>query len=49
MNDSASLRTPTEGYEPPNDLERILLLRQTGAVPASIKTRIPGQAGFIVQ
>ena len=49
VNDSASLRTPTEGYEPPNDLERILLLRQTGTVPASINTRIPGQAGFIVQ
>ena len=34
------------GYVPPNDLERVLLLRQTGAVPIA---SIPGDAGFIVQ
>ena len=49
VSDSADLRTPTEGFVPPNDLERILLLRQTGAQPASVAARIPGQAGFIVQ
>ena len=49
VSDSADLRTPTEGFIPPNDLERILLLRQTGAQPASVAARIPGQAGFVVQ
>lgn len=47
-----ALRAPTDGWRAPNDLERILLLRQTGhggpwdkAKPGSI----PGEAGFIVQ
>jgi pilus assembly protein CpaC len=48
------LRLPTDGYQPPTDLERILLLRQTGrqggAEAANLPTtRIPGNAGFIVQ
>ena len=49
------LRLPTDGYKPPSDLERILLLRQTarregGAQTGSQPTpHIPGNAGFIVQ
>ena len=34
------------GYTPPNDLQRVLLLRQHGNAPV---TPIPGDAGFIVQ
>ena len=49
VSDAANLRTPTDSFIPPNDLERILLLRQTGALPATVATRIPGQAGFVVQ
>ena len=50
----AALRLPTDGWQPPNDLERILLLRQVGP-PApgtqapSPPPHIPGSAGFIVQ
>ncbi len=49
------LRLPTDGYKPPSDLERILLLRQTarrgdGAQIGNQPTpHIPGNAGFIVQ
>ena len=48
------LHLPTDGYQPPTDLERILLLRQTGrtgsAAAASVTVpQIPGNAGFIVQ
>ena len=49
MDDPAQAHTPGEKFTPPNDLERILLLRQVGATPASVPGRIPGSAGFIVQ
>jgi pilus assembly protein CpaC len=50
-----TLRLPTDGWQAPNDLERILLLRQVGGPgnnppPSSQPTpHIPGSAGFIVQ
>jgi pilus assembly protein CpaC len=53
--DSAALKLPTDGWRPPSDLERILLLRQSarpasGPQPAkSPPPYIPGNAGFIVQ
>jgi hypothetical protein len=49
------VRLPTDGWQPPSDLERILLLRQSARAPgsaaasAATPTRIPGSAGFIVQ
>jgi len=43
------LRQPNEAYTPPNDLERILLLRQTGQAAPVRPTRISGAAGWIVQ
>ena len=49
VDDPASLHVPGENYTAPNDLERILLLRQAGATTTIPPTRIPGQAGFIVQ
>ncbi len=45
------LRLPTDGYRPPNDIERLLLLRQTGlrASGNSSAARVPGDAGFMVE
>ncbi len=54
VSNPSTLQLPSDGYRPPNDLERILLLRQTGR-PAggSANTvqaqRVPGQAGFVVE
>lgn len=48
--DPAALHVPGERYAPPNDFERILLLRQVGAAGTTAPpVRIPGAAGFIVQ
>lgn len=55
-----TLRGPTDGIQPTNDFERILLLRQIKPADAdgigrgrplaiAAPTRVPGQAGFIVQ
>jgi pilus assembly protein CpaC len=52
--DPRAVILPTDGFVAPNDLERILWLRQTGApqvtkpVPVAA-TRIPGSAGFILR
>jgi pilus assembly protein CpaC len=51
VNDVAALHLPTDGVTQPTDLERVLLARQIGQ-PSSglpVPTRIPGDAGFIVQ
>ncbi len=48
----AALSTPDQGWRPPNDLERILLLRQKArgeATNVAIRQSVPGDAGFIVQ
>jgi len=47
-----TLRLPTDGWTAPNDIERILLLRQTGFPPhgsSGATPHVPGSAGFIVQ
>lgn len=44
--DPNTVRDADAGYVPPNDLQRVLLLRQHGNAPAPV---IPGDAGFIVQ
>jgi pilus assembly protein CpaC len=49
VSDPAVLRQPDDAYAPPNDLERLLLLRQTGQVGSVRPTRISGAAGWIVQ
>jgi pilus assembly protein CpaC len=47
VNNPNSLASPDDGWSPPNDLQRILLLRNNGTMAAS--TTIPGDAGFMVQ
>ncbi len=42
-----SIASPDNGWSPPNDLQRILLLRNNGTDVA--KASIPGDAGFMVQ
>ncbi len=49
VSDPTVLRQPDDAYSPPNDLERILLLRQTGQATMVRPTRISGAAGWIVQ
>jgi pilus assembly protein CpaC len=51
----ATLRLPTDGWTAPNDVERILLMRQTGFPSSGAgganqpAPHVPGTAGFIVQ
>ena len=47
----AALTLPTDSYRVPNDLERILLLRQTarGTGSDALVPRVPGDAGFVVE
>lgn len=47
VSNPGALASPDDGWTPPNDLQRILLLRDNGTNTAS--TTIPGDAGFIVQ
>jgi pilus assembly protein CpaC len=51
VSDPAQMKLPTDGWKPPNDLERILLLRQSarGGGQAAATPHIPGDAGFVVQ
>jgi pilus assembly protein CpaC len=49
VNDPTALKLPTDGFRLPNDIERILLLRQTGIGTAEAGVRVPGQAGFVVE
>jgi pilus assembly protein CpaC len=47
----SQLKLPTDGWKPPNDLERLLLLRQSALPAAQVATapHIPGDAGFVVR
>ncbi len=45
----AMLKLPTDGYTPPSDMERLLLMRQMPRQKAPVPVSIPGNAGFIVQ
>jgi len=47
VSNTGVLAQPDDGWTPPNDLQRILLLRDSGTQAAS--TTIPGDAGFMVQ
>lgn len=45
------LTLPTDGWKPPGDLERLLLLRQSARDPGTVAAvpHIPGDAGFVVR
>jgi pilus assembly protein CpaC len=47
VSDPAVLAQPDDGWTPPNDLQRILMLRDSGTTMAT--TAIPGDSGFMVQ
>jgi pilus assembly protein CpaC len=49
INDPNALRSPDDGYRVPNDIERILYLRQMGSGPTGPQPRIPADAGFMVE
>jgi pilus assembly protein CpaC len=51
ISDPGQVKLPTDGWKPPSDLERILLLRQSarGGAQAAATPHIPGDAGFVVQ
>jgi pilus assembly protein CpaC len=52
VNNPAVLRAPTDGWVPPNDAERILLLRQQGAATRQVVPIGPhavGPAGFFIE
>jgi pilus assembly protein CpaC len=45
----AQLQLPAEGYKPPGDIDRLLLMRQVPNRDGTASTRPPGDAGFIVR
>ena len=49
VSDPAALHLSSDGYHPPNDLERILQLRQLGRGSTQAYGRIPADAGFIIE
>jgi len=49
VNDRLALHSPDDNYTPPGELDRLLLLRQTGDGRPAAPMRIPGEAGFVVQ
>ena len=44
----AAIAQPDDGWRAPNDLERILLLRQSAVGTPAPRVRIPGEAGFVL-
>ena len=51
VSDSGQLKLPTDGWKPPSDLERLLLLRQSARDPGKVAAmpHIPGDAGFVIR
>lgn len=47
VNTPETIASPDDGWTPPNDLQRILLLRNSGT--NTVAAKIPGDAGFMVQ
>lgn len=43
-----AIAQPDDGWRVPNDLERILLLRQSAVGTPAPRVRIPGEAGFVL-
>ena len=49
VSNPSALRLPTDGYTPPPEIERLLLMRQVAKQRPPVPVSIPGSAGFIVQ
>lgn len=49
VSDPAALHLPSDGWRPPSDLERILLLRQSARETGAAPPHIPGDAGFVIE
>jgi pilus assembly protein CpaC len=49
VNNATAMHTPDENYTPPGELDRLLLLHQTGRPGATTPVNVPGAAGFVVQ
>jgi pilus assembly protein CpaC len=49
VNDPNALHLPTDGWRPPNDIERILMLRQSATGSFKSERRMPADAGFMVE
>jgi pilus assembly protein CpaC len=49
VSNPSALRLPTDGYTPPPEIERLLLMRQVSKQRPPVPVSIPGSAGFIVQ
>ena len=49
VNNLADLHLPTDGYKPPGDIQRLLLMRQVSDNRPPVPVQIPGAAGFVVQ
>jgi pilus assembly protein CpaC len=45
----AQLHTPSEGYQVPGDIDRLLLMRQVPNKNGTVAAPPPGAAGFIVR
>ena len=49
VSNPVALRAPTDGFKAPNDIERLLLMRQIGRGAPGVPPHVPGQAGFVIQ
>lgn len=49
VSNPANLHLPSDGYKPPTDLQRLLLMKQVSANEPAVPVAIPGDAGFIVR
>ncbi len=49
VSDPTALRTPSDSYRFPSDVERLLQLRQVGRGVARVAQHLPGQAGFVLE
>ncbi len=49
ISDPAALHTPVDGFRAPNDIERILQLRQLGGTGYYNARRMPADVGFMVE
>ena len=49
VSDPTALRTPSDFYRLPSDVERLLQLRQVGRGATRVAQHLPGQAGFVLE